>query len=80
MEKAEKWIFKAHGLVAKPFEYAREREGVPTCFQKRERERVQLHNMCFWGPLGLALLSLCQQCQFRNLLKFFVYVTYLVNT
>ena len=37
--KAKKWTFKAHGLVAKPFEHARERGGVPTCFKKRKRER-----------------------------------------
>ena len=37
--KPKKWTFKAHGLVAKPFEHARERERVVTSFKKRERER-----------------------------------------
>ena len=41
--KAEKWTFKAHGLVAKPFEHARERE---------------LCNALWASPLCLALLTL----------------------
>ena len=58
MEKAEKWIFEAHGLVAKAFEHAREREGVPTCFKrKREEERATCALMRRGGPC-LTLSSL----------------------